>query len=301
MISAMKLVIFLLIVLATGSASFWIERSDRGAARLRVRHGPLVTGIVVVLAFLLLQGGVGTVPAGYTGVVLRFGAVTGRILPSGIYLVTPIAEEVEDMDVQVHAERAKADSASHDLQNVTTEVTLNYALIPDQTGAIYRDLRHEYVSRIIVPTIQEAVKSTTAQYDAEQLITRRPEVRDKIALYLENRLKSHGIRVDQVSLTQFSFSEEFNQAIEAKVTATQKALKAENDLARIKTEAEQRIAQAKGEAEAIRIQAESIAKQGGENYVQLKWIEKWNGQLPATLFSGESKSSLLIPIQAPGK
>jgi uncharacterized membrane protein YqiK len=55
-----------------------------------------------------------------------------------------------------------------------------------------------------------------------------------------------------------------------------------NKLERIKFEAQQKIEQSKAEAETIKIQANAIREQGGAEYIQLKWIEKWNGQLPTT-------------------
>jgi regulator of protease activity HflC (stomatin/prohibitin superfamily) len=76
------------------------------------------------------------------------------------------------------------------------------------------------------------------------------------------------------------FSESFNSAIEAKVTAEQNALKEYNQLKAVEYQAQQRVTQAKGEAEAIRIQAEAITQQGGKEYVQLQAISKWNGVMP---------------------
>ncbi len=70
--------------------------------------------------------------------------------------------------------------------------------------------------------------------------------------------------------------------------AQQQALKAANDLDRIKTEAEQRVAQATAEAEAIKIQAQAITQQGGRDYVQLKAVEKWDGKLPGQMIPGSA-------------
>jgi regulator of protease activity HflC (stomatin/prohibitin superfamily) len=105
----------------------------------------------------------------------------------------------------------------------------------------------------------------------------------------------YGIVVDQVNITNFDFSQSFNAAIEAKVTAEQSALAAKNKLEQVKFEAEQRVTQAKGEAEAIKIQAAAIQAQGGQEYVSLKWVEKWNGALPTTQL-GNSGFTPLISI-----
>lgn len=230
----------------------------------------------------------GQVPAGMRGVVLRFGAVTGEIKGEGLYAVAPFVNSIELMDVQVHAAKTSATAASRDLQNVATQVTVNFRLLPEKSAKVYQELRHDYVERILSPAVQEAVKSATAQFDAEKLIVERPTVKAHIEEFLQARLSTHGILVDGISITDFQFSKDFSDAIEAKVTATQQALKAENDLRRIKVEAEQRVAQAQAEAEAIRIQAQSISAQGGLAYVNLKAIEKWNGALPQWMTSGST-------------
>lgn len=298
----LKFVVFMIIVGVTTMRALRFEtvtdKYGRQHTNTTVNKLPIFIGAGALIFALLLFPAVGFVEAGHRGVVLRFGAVTGRILPEGLYIVSPIIESVKHMDVQVHADASKASASSRDLQIVSTEVTLNYALDPNAVAKVYQDLRYDYATRIIAPAIQEAVKATTAQFDAEQLITQRPKVRDGIQNFLEQRLIRHGIVIDAMSLTDFAFSKEFNDAIEAKVTATQRALQAGNDLDRIRIEAEQRIAQATAEAEAIRIQAKSIADQGGENYVALKWVEKWNGMPPQIMTSGQSGLLFQVPGQS---
>ena len=106
----------------------------------------------------------------------------------------------------------------------------------------------------------------------------------------------HNINVVAVSVNNLEFSESFDNALEAKQTAVQQALKAKNDLERVKFEAEQKIQYAKAEAESIRIQAQSIAQQGGENYVKLKAIEKWDGKLPTYSTSNGSGTFFNLPL-----
>lgn len=107
-------------------------------------------------------------------------------------------------------------------------------------------------------------------------------MKEAIETALKERLAEAHVIVTNVDIINFNFSQSFNTAIEAKVTAEQDAQKAKNDLERVKFEAEQRVAQAQAEAEAIRIQAAAVTSQGGADYVKLKWIEKWNGTLPQT-------------------
>src|SRR5208282_3423938 len=101
--------------------------------------------------------------------------------------------------------------------------------------------------------------------------------------FVKQRIAPYHLVAENTSITHFSFSKEFETAIEAKVTAQQNAEKAENDLKRITIQAQQQVAQAKGEAEALRVQKEQITPE----LLQLRQIEmlreKWNGALPTTM------------------
>lgn len=285
----LKLVVY---VVGLGLAIFVVRRS----IGTQVVSGPggrprvaavSASGIALALVIAVLTLGVsasfGQVPAGYRGVVLRFGAPTGTIKEEGLYMVAPFINSVELMLVQVVAFDAVAEAASRDLQDVKAKVTLNYSLDPAQVVEIYRRLRHDYEFRIIKPAIQEAVKASTARFTAEELITRRPEVRDSIQQNLTQRLDRFGILTQAMSITDFAFSKSFNEAIEAKVTATQQVLKAERDLQRVRLEAQQQIEQARAQAEALRIQKQNVTAELVELRrieAQFRAVDKWDGHMP---------------------
>ena len=231
----------------------------------------------------------GTVGAGEQGVLLKFGAVTGEIKDEGLYFKVPFVHQVVLMSTQIQKYTATATSSSKDLQVVSTEVTLNFQLNATQVGEIYRTMRRQYESRIIQPYIQEAVKSVTANYNAEELITQRPAVKSELQTFVTERLAPLGMNVVELSITDFQFSATFQQAIEAKVTAVQQALEAENALARVEFEAEQEIAKARAEAEGLRLQKAQVTPQ----LIRLRQIEvqraavnKWNGVMPNVVTGG---------------
>lgn len=252
-----------------------------------VRVGKIITHVILgLLIGGLIFGSFGTVGAGYKGVKTRFGNVVGSVNP-GLYFKLPFIEHIVKLNIQTQKEETDSTAASKDLQDVKATVALNYNIDPAYVGELYANIGSEYKIRIIDPAIQEAVKAATAQYTAEELVTKRPLVRDSIKEALTGRLQTEYIIVSEVSIVNFSFSKSFNDAIEAKVTAEQNALAAKNKLEQVKYEADQRISEAKGEAEAIRIQAQAIQQQGGAEYVNLKSVEKWDGKLP-TYMMGNS-------------
>ncbi len=245
--------------------------------------------VVVIACIIVLAGSTGIVDAGQRGVLLRFGAVTGAIKGEGLYFKIPFVDEVVLMSTQIQKYTAPVGSSSKDLQVVTTEVTLNYQLNASKVGETYRDMRQDYESRVIQPYIQEAVKSTTANFDAEQLITRRPQVKDELQNLMTERLAPLGIEVVQLSITDFQFSSTFQDSIEAKVKAVQQALEAENALRRVEFEAQQAITRAQAEAKGLELQKAQITEDLLELRrieVQGRAVEKWNGVMPTVVTSG---------------
>ncbi len=108
---------------------------------------------------------------------------------------------------------------------------------------------------------------------------------DQIKESLSEKINPYGLSAEVFNIVNFDFSEEFNKAVEAKQTAQQQALKAEQDLTRIKVEAQQKVEQAKAEAESIKLIQETLAT--APQYIEyIKW-SKWDGQLPTVMGDGQ--------------
>ncbi|MCE5195444.1 MAG: prohibitin family protein [Nitrospiraceae bacterium] len=239
----------------------------------------LVIGLIV---FLIINPFV-IVGAGERGVVLNFGAVQPNVMNEGLHIRIPIMQKVIKIDVKVHKSQTEAESVSKDLQDTHSIIAVNYHILPEKANWIYQNIGIGYKERIIDPAVQEVVKAITAKYTAVELITQREKVRYEIKDLLKQRLVGYNIIVDDFSIVNFKFSQQFAQAIESKQTAEQLALKAQRDLERIKIEAEQKIASAKAEAEALRLQKENVTPQLiklRQIEANIKAIEKWDGKLP---------------------
>ncbi len=246
----------------------------------------LVVGVIII--FFVFKPWV-QIGAGERGVVQNFGAVQDHVLNEGIHFIIPIVQTVIPLDVKIHKAKNDAASSSSDLQDVDMSVALNYHIIPDKANLVYQTIGIEYKDRIIDPAIQEVIKAVSAKYTAEELITKRPAVSHEMQDALKSRLLLSNISVDAFSIINFSFSQTFTDAIEAKQTAEQNALKAKRDLDRIKVEAQQTIAAATAEAEALRLQKMNISPDLIELRkieANLKAIEKWNGVLPGVTGAG---------------
>ena len=257
--------------------------------------GVAIIALIVIAA--IAAASVQIVDAGHRGVLLHWNAVdiTSPPLDEGLHFVIPFQDQVVNMEVRTLLFVKGTASASKDLQTVTTEVTVNFAPDPNTINILYKEVGLNYQNRIIAPAVEEVVKQVTANYNAEELITKRPLVKSDIETEITKRLNVFNIQTQVISITDFQFSDLFSRAIESKVEAEQKAQKAENDLKRIEVEARQaeaqaigianaNIAQAEGEAEAIRVINAALAN----NPEYLEWLktQAWDGRLPLVVGQG---------------
>lgn len=254
------------------------------------------------------------VEPGHVGVVHTLGAVQPKPLKEGFHLKKPLLDRVEQVNIRLNKTHANAASSSRDLQNVETQVTIQFAMIGAHAPNTFQRIGRigDVSQTVIEPAIQESVKAITAKYTAEQLVTQRAEVKlqiqEAIARFIRVTLTEKGLEealsIANVAITNFDFSREFNQAIEAKVKAEQEALQAKNEKLRRVTQAEAAAAERKLGAEAVAyqieqesharaaaIQREAKALKDNPELIQLRLAEKWDGQLP--VFTGSDAVPLL--------
>jgi regulator of protease activity HflC (stomatin/prohibitin superfamily) len=249
------------------------------------------------------------VDAGYVGVVKRLGAVKPKELSEGFHIITPFIDSVEKFDIRLSKVSSDATASSKDLQIVNTSIAVQYSMTPELMPLTLQKVgTRAVVERTLIdPSILESVKAITALYTAEELITKRDEVKTMIQQKISSFLNESTVEknlaglliIANVAITDFDFSSEFNRAIEEKVRAEQEALKATNEKDRRVTQAEAQAEEKRliadalayeievesvSRAEAIKREAEALAD--NPQLIQLRLAEKWDGQLPK--FTGET-------------
>ena len=172
----------------------------------------------------------------------------------------------------MRAAKHRSMASSKDLQTVTTEVSVQFYLNGALAPKMYQQIGTlaSVESSIISPAIQESVKSVTAKYAAEELITKRDAVKtqikskiiDFITVTLAEKEINGAVQVANVAITDFEFSREFNRAIELKVRAEQEALQAKNEKVKRVTQAEAANAERRLEADSAAYQIKSWLENG---------------------------------------
>jgi regulator of protease activity HflC (stomatin/prohibitin superfamily) len=229
------------------------------------------------------------VNAGERGVLMQFGKVQEQVLGEGLHVIVPTVYSVKTLSVRVQKQESSAEASSKDLQDVFTDVALNWHIIPDEANAIFQQIgdEKEVVARIIDPAVEEVLKAVMAKYTAEEIITKRGEVKAAVDESLTLRLLTYHIAVDDISLVHVHFSQRFSDAVEAKQIAEQEAKRAEFLALKAVKEAEAKVNLAKGEAEVQRLLQDNLTPE----LLERQAIEKWDGKLP--LIVGDGGKNLL--------
>ncbi len=267
------------------------------------KTGRIVAGVAAgIAAIIVVFSSAAVVPTGSTGVITTFGKVSEDTYSEGFHLKIPIAQQMVIISNKIQVYETDASAVSSDLQTVNSKIAINYRVKADSSASIYKNIGPDYQAVILTPAAQESMKSVTARYTAEHLITQRNTVGEEIKEMLEAKVSEYGIQIEKFNIINFDFSQEFNAAIEQKQVAEQNKLRAQ-------TEKEQKIIEAQADAEKVKLAAEAqaesiktkaaaqaeanktIAESLSKELIQYQTIEKWDGVMPKV---ASSASPLLM-------
>ena len=249
---------------------------------LKKATGWIIAGVAALLIIVAATSATTIVPAGHAGVVVTMGSVSNRVLDEGLHFKVPFVQQIVMMNNKIQKTEVASNSVSKDLQTISSSVAINFHITKDASATIYQTIGEQYSDTVLQPAIQEAVKAVTAQYTAEELITKRSAVGDEIGQTLSEKVSDYGILIDKFNIVDFDFSEEFNAAIEQKQVAEQNKLRAETEAA-----AKQKTIAADADAEATlkKAEAEAAANEKinaslNDKVLRYQQIQKWDGKYP---------------------
>lgn len=249
-------------------------------------------GIFGFFGLIVFLGTFSTVGPGQRGILITLGKTSESVLGEGPHFKFPFISEIRTMSVRVHKSQDTSDAATRDMQRVTATVALNWTVNPESVGKMLREVGNEesIETNIIAPAVSEVLKAATAKMTAEEVLTKRIELKITIDESLIKRLSGYGLIVKDISLVDLNFTKEFNHAVEQKQIAEQEAKQAAYVAEKATQDAVAAVNKAKGEAEAVLVNAraqsegQKLLKQTlTKDVLTLEYLKKWDGKLPSVL------------------
>jgi prohibitin 2 len=250
--------------------------------------------ILIFVAVVVLSTGTYVVQPGYRGVEVTLGAVSADIKPEGFGLKKPFITEIRPMSVRQQTRSMTAECYSSDLQQVNTELYVLFRVPERSVIKIFKDYAGEPFESLVAPRVQEALKEVAAGHNAEQIVKKREEIKQRALEVARRKVGTNLIEVVDLVLYNITLSPELGQAIEAKMVQEQEAEKAKFLQLKAQIEAETAVVRAKGEADAI--QARGQALRANPDFIKLQIVQNWNGKSPLVVGSGGS--TLMLPVNS---
>ena len=193
--------------------------------------------------------------------ILR-GGILDDVRDEGIHFMIPMVQRPMILDVRIRPREIPSVTGTKDLQMVNIKLRVLWRPVYEKLPQIYRELGADYDERVLPSIGNEVLKSVVAQYNAEELLSKRKEVSDRIKAELIKRAEHFHLDLDDVAITHLTFGREFMKAIESKQVASQEAEKQAWIVKKADQERMAVVTRAEGEAEAAQIITKAMETNG---------------------------------------
>jgi prohibitin 1 len=180
----------------------------------------------------------------------------------GTHFIIPVVQRPIILDVRTKPREIPSVTGTKDLQMVNIKLRVLWRPIVEELPILYQELGTDFDERVLPSIGNEVLKSVVAQYNAEELLSKREEVSARIKQDLTLRAKHFHLTLDDVAITHLTFGKEFMRAIEAKQVASQEAERQQWVVKKAEQERQAVVTRAEGEAEAAMIITRAMEKTG---------------------------------------
>lgn len=190
------------------------------------------------------------------------GGVLPQVVNEGTHFMIPVIQRPIVMDVRTKPREIPSVTGTKDLQMVNIKMRVLWRPVVEELPTLYRELGTDYDERVLPSIGNEVLKAVVAQYNAEELLSKRGEVSARIKEEMIKRARTFHLTLDDVAITHLTFGKEFTKAIEQKQVAYQESERQHFVVLRAEQERQAVVMRAEGEAEAALIITKAMEKTG---------------------------------------
>jgi prohibitin 1 len=190
------------------------------------------------------------------------GGVRDDVRGEGTHFMIPVVQRPIIIDVRTKPREIPSVTGTKDLQMANIKMRVLWRPVVEELPILYRELGTDFDERVLPSIGNEVLKAVVAQYNAEELLSKREEVSNRIKVEMSKRARHFHLQLDDVSVTHLTFGREFMKAIEAKQVASQEAERQRWVVEKAEQERQAVVTRAEGEAEAASIITDAMEKTG---------------------------------------
>merc|ERR1719503_236792 len=190
------------------------------------------------------------------------GGVRPDVSGEGTHFLIPVVQRPIIFDVRTKPREIPSVTGTKDLQMVNIKLRVLWRPVIGDLPKLYRELGTDFDERVLPSIGNEVLKSVVAQYNAEELLSKRAEVSARIKSEMVKRARAFHLEFDDVAITHLTFGREFMNAIEAKQVASQEAERQQWVVRKAEQERQAVVIRAEGEAEAATIITKAMERTG---------------------------------------
>ena len=251
---------------------------------MKVKHLISVVVTVIALITFVSMKPFEVVDTGHRGVEITFGEVQEKSLPEGLYFYNPLTTDIFEIDTRIQRFDGDEWAYTKDVQQAKITYTINLNLQKDAAHTVYRDVGMNWQQKLVPQVVSGVMKTVIGKWDAVDLIGNRDKATMAIQEAVTSALGRANVTATKFEITNIEYSKEFENAIEAKVTAIQRATESQNKTVQIEEEAKQKVITAEAEAQSMRIRANALTQ--NKALVEYEAVQKWDGKMPTMMLGG---------------
>lgn len=176
--------------------------------------------------------------------------------------------------------------------SIRTDAGITYSIQPDNVVKVFQKYRlgiEEITNTFLHNMVRDAMNEVASTMTVEEIYgSQKEKFISKVNAIVMQEAASSGIEISKIYLVgSFELPQTVTASINAKIQATQNAMKVENEVATARAEAQKSIVEAEASAKQIMIKASAQAQANKilsesltPSLVQYESIKKWNGELP---------------------
>lgn len=204
------------------------------------------------------------------GIDVRLGEMQGEVIQPGLHFRTPFITKtrkfrLEPKVYEVSFSVGNDGAITKDMQTVGATVAVRY--VYDESRI--KDIVTLYANDSVIEgamrdNVKASLKETTGKYSIYDLVAHQNEITSEVADAMLTRMSNYPIAINQTTITNWDWSDDFDRQIKETANRTQQVKQAEQEANIAAAQAQKLVKQAEAQKQAAELDAQAeIARANG--------------------------------------